>query len=118
MENRMVQARLTRLWRAHGAPETLGFTLMELLIVMVIIGILTAIALPNYSEYIARGNRTDGKALLLQIAQWEERARTETNSYQAPPGTMLASPGNGTKYTITPSNVAAGTYTLTAAPAA
>src|SRR5882672_288213 len=91
MENLVApSANSVRRWCAKCAPaSTTGFTLMELLIVMVIIGILTAIALPNYSEYIARGNRTDAKATLLQIAQWQERYRSENNGYAPGDQTVL-----------------------------
>ena len=52
---------------------------------MAIIAILAAIAIPNYFQYIARGNRSEARATLTQAAQWMERWRTERNSYQNPP---------------------------------
>jgi len=122
----MVRITLVRCRRAQGTLASGGFTLMELLIVMVIIGILTAIAMPNYSEYIARGNRSDAKGQLLQVAQWLERVRTEGNSYIPAGGAVLpqgfaTSPAGATaaakKYDITAPVWTATTYTLTAAPA-
>ncbi len=94
-----------------------GFTLMEVLIVMTILGILAAIAIPNYSEYIQRGHRSDAKALLLQAAQWQERIRTETNAYaNALPAGLTAVPATGTaRYNVSVA-IAGGGYTLTAAP--
>jgi type IV pilus assembly protein PilE len=50
-----------------------GVTLMELMIVVVIIGILTAIAYPSYTQFVERAKRTEAKALLLQIAIDQER---------------------------------------------
>lgn len=58
-----------------------GVTLMELLIVVVIIGILSAIAYPNYQQYSARAKRTEAKAALLQIATNQERFYLQNNTY-------------------------------------
>ncbi len=58
-----------------------GVTLTELMIVVVIIGILTAIAYPNYRQYAARAKRTEAKAALLQVATNQERFYLQNNSY-------------------------------------
>lgn len=58
-----------------------GFTLIELMIVVAIVGILSAIAYPSYAEYIRRGHRADARAGLLQAQQWLERAATATGQY-------------------------------------
>ena len=58
-----------------------GVTFTELMIVVVIIGILTAIAYPNYRQYVARAKRTEAKAALLQIATNQERFYLQNNTY-------------------------------------
>ncbi len=58
-----------------------GVTLTELLIVIVIIGILGAIAYPNYREFTARAKRTEAKTILLEIAQNQERFYLQNNRY-------------------------------------
>ncbi len=57
-----------------------GFTLLELMITLVVIGILTAIALPNYAKYVIRGNIPDATGNLaakrVQMEQWFQDNRT------------------------------------------
>lgn len=60
-----------------------GVTLMELMIVVVIIGILTAIAYPSYRQYAAKAKRNEAKAALLQIATLQERHYLQNATYTA-----------------------------------
>ncbi len=58
-----------------------GVTLVELMIVVIVLGILVAVAYPNYRDFAARGKRNEAKAALLQIATNQERVYLNTNSY-------------------------------------
>ena len=58
-----------------------GFTLIELMIVVAVIGILSAVAYPSYTEYVRRGHRADARTGLLQAQMWMERAATATGVY-------------------------------------
>lgn len=58
-----------------------GFTLIELVIAIAIVGILLAIAIPSYNTYIQKGNRPAAKAALLDLAAREESYYTLNNAY-------------------------------------
>lgn len=95
-----------------------GFTLIEVMMVVAIVGILTAVALPNYNEYIRRGHRADARAGLLQAQQWLERASTATGVYPTTLPASLTWAGDVAKrYTISIGGPATtSTFTLTATP--
>jgi len=86
-----------------------GFTLIEIMIVIAIIGIIITIAAPSYTEYLKKGRRAEVTSLLNEQAQTLERFYTRNNVYT---GVTGLSTGNDF-YTITPT-IADQTYLLTA----
>ncbi|WP_111493850.1 type IV pilin protein [Marinobacter bohaiensis] len=73
-----------------------GFTLMSLLIAVAIIGILSAIAWPNYQQYVQKSRRTQAESCLVEFSQYMERFRSTQMRYdQAGDGTANTLPGLG-----------------------
>ena len=109
-----------------GQRRTSGFSLIELMIVVVIVAILSSIAYPSYLNQVTQARRVDAQAVLMDATQFMERFYTENNRYdQDTGGTAVALPAqlresprdSGTKsYDITVQVATASTYTLQATP--
>lgn len=95
-----------------------GFTLIEVMVVVAIVGILAAIAYPSYQEYVLRSDRSEGQALLSDAAARQERYLSQNNIYAdttAKLGYANNRSVNG-RYTLNIGNATATSYTLTATP--
>ncbi len=90
-----------------------GFTLIEVLIVVAIIGILAAIALPAYRSHVLTANRVDAQMALTEMAQIFERSYARQGVYP----TAVPSMTVPSSYTFSlESSAAASTFTLKATP--
>lgn len=60
-----------------------GFSLIELMITVAILGIIVSVALPSYTSYVTRGKRTECRTAIMQVMQQQERYFTQQNAYLA-----------------------------------
>jgi len=102
-----------------------GFTLIEMMIAVAIVGILAAIAYPSYQESVRKSNRSEAIGELSDISVRLQRCFTMYSTYDTPAGrcTVIDSlkdsagiPSKGGLYVVKGSNIAKTTYTITATP--
>ena len=98
----------------HKLFKSAGFTLIELMVAVMIVGILASIAYPAYQEHVFKTRRAAGKACLLEAGQYMERYYTTTMSY-ASASLPTCSSDVSSFYTLEFSGTPdASTYSLTA----
>lgn len=103
-----------------------GFTLIEIVVVVTMLSILAAVAIPTYRDSIDRSHRAGARQALMSAAQWMERNYSSNNTYCASatdcssdplPESLKAAPPSGTRaYTVTARTATAAQYLLTATP--
>lgn len=100
-----------------------GFTLIELMIVVVVIGVLAALAIPAYQDYVTRARRADAKAALLQVQLAEEKWRANNSNYGSLTNLTFADPFPSpdghysvTVTTVDTSGATPSSYAATATP--
>jgi type IV pilus assembly protein PilE len=97
-----------------------GFTMVELMIAVAIIGILASIALPNYLEYTKKGRRAAAQSHLMDVAQRQQQYLLDARSYAADLTTLnITTPSDVSAYytiTITVGDGAPPSFTATATP--
>ena len=101
-----------------------GFSLVELLVVLVIMGVLSAVALPAYTRYVQRGHRTEAMAALLESQHFMERYYSANGQYLSPanaipllPQRLQGIPSQGTvRYQLSVREATLNSYVLQAVP--
>lgn len=101
-----------------------GFTLIELMIVVAVVALLAAVAMPSYQDSVRKARRADAKAALSQAAQFMERNYSLAQRYdQTSAGGAIALPfsqspvdGGTAQYAISLESVAQQTFKLRAVP--
>jgi type IV pilus assembly protein PilE len=99
--------------------RSLGFSLLEVMIVCVVVAILAAIAYPSYNSSVQKSRRAEAKTALLGVASQMERWSTEKSTYAtATLGTsgVFANHSENSYYNLSLTNLTATTYTIQAAP--
>lgn len=106
-----------------------GFTLIEVMVVVAVIAILSAIAIPSYTQYVTKARRSDARVSLMKLAQLQEAYYSSNNQYALTFTNLLTASTEGftsvsgttlislqTYYSISLSPAATRNFTLTATP--
>ena len=99
-------------------PRNRGFTLVEVMIVVVIVGIIASIAYPSYREHVKRGHETEAKGQMMEAAAALEGLRAKNFTYGGPDLDTLAPTLHNNEHYNAVRTLGAGnlSYTITATP--
>lgn len=103
----------------NTASHSRGFTLIELMIVVAIVAVLTAIAYPAYQEHVLRTRRTTASGCMLEMAQFMERYHTTRMSYAGAaiaPDNYQCADDLAAFYDFNLASVDASSFSITASP--
>ena len=105
------------------ARKQLGVTLSELMVTVVIVGILAAVAIPSYANYMKKGRRAAAQAHLMEIAQRQQEYLLDARTYASTLATLgVTTPTDvATYYTVADPVITAGpptTFAISAVPIA
>jgi type IV pilus assembly protein PilE len=103
--------------RSHSKPALAGFTLIELMIVVAVVGILALVAFPSYQDSVRKSRRADAIAGLTRFQLLQERYRGEKTQYAAAVAAMPGPPSADSPeqhYTLSIDASGAGGYTMSA----
>ena len=116
---------------ANYSGRQKGVTLLELMIVVVIIGIIAAIAYPSYTQFVVKSKRTAGSAVLLQVADRQQQFFMDNKQYSTTlsslgfasdtfmvndDGSVVSATDERRTYSISLTGATATTYTVQALP--
>lgn len=109
------------IFNGEGYRRSLGFTMIELMVALVILGIIAAIAVPSYRSYLVKGNRAAAQAYLMNIAQQQQQYLLDARTYATNvAGLSMTTPTNvSTYYTIQDpftTGTAPNSFSVTATP--
>ena len=96
-----------------------GFTLVEMLVVCVVVGVLATLVLPGYQAQLTHSRRADATSALMRLQQAQERFRMHHGLYSADFRALQVAPGSGEGlYTLAVEITGPDSYRATATPVA